>query len=118
MTRTRRTLGGWGERLAATHLTSAGMVLLDRNWRTAAGEIDLIARDGDSLVFIEVKTRRGTAFGNPAEAVGDAKTRRLRALATQWLAASGLRSRSIRFDVVTVLLGPGGPAVTHLRDAF
>jgi putative endonuclease len=118
MTKTRRTLGEWGERLAAAHLTAAGMVLLDRNWRTAAGEIDIIARDGDSLIFIEVKTRRTAQFGGVGEAVAPVKTRRLRALATQWLAVSGLRARTVRFDVVTVQVGPGGPVVSHVRDAF
>src|SRR5690242_15929314 len=80
MTKVRQALGAWGERLAAAHLVGAGMVVLDRNWRGAGGEIDIIARDGDAVVFCEVKTRRGTAYGTPAEAIGWAKVRKLRHL--------------------------------------
>ena len=118
MTKARQMLGEWGERLAAAHLTEAGMVLLDRNWRTAAGEIDIVARDGDAVVFCEVKTRRGTTFGEGSESVTWAKTHRLRQLATQWLAASGIRARAIRFDVVSVQVGGNSPVISHIRDAF
>lgn len=119
MTKVRQALGEWGERVAAAHLVATGMVLLDRNWRTAAGEIDIIARDGDAVVFCEVKTRRGTAFGDGRESVVGAKSRRLRMLATQWLALSGIRPRTVRFDVVSVLVGGGvAPEVSHVRDAF
>ncbi len=119
MTTSRNALGKWGENLAAAHLVTEGLVLLDRNWRTSSGEIDIIAKEGDSLIFCEVKTRRGKAFGEGAEAVTGRKSQRLRLLATQWLALSGIRPRSIRFDVVSVLLSPGQPPViSHLRDAF
>jgi putative endonuclease len=119
MTHVRRALGAHGERLATDHLTARGMVVLDRNWRCAAGEIDAVLRDGDALVFVEVKTRRGTRFGEPVEAVGPAKAARLRRLAAHWLDRSGLRAREVRFDVVGVLLPPGGPVtVTHVRGAF
>jgi putative endonuclease len=118
MTKTRKVLGAWGERLAAAHLTASGMVLLDRNWRTAIGEIDIVARDGDAIVFTEVKTRRGTAFGDGAEAVDGRKSLRLRNLAAQWLAVSGLHAREVRFDVVTVLIQADGPQIRHLRGAI
>ncbi len=118
MTKVRRALGDWGERLAAAHLAAAGMVLLDRNWRTAAGEIDIVARDGDAVVFCEVKTRRGTTFGDGTEGVTEAKTRRLRQLATQWLATSGIRARCVRFDVVSVMVGGSAPVISHIRDVF
>jgi putative endonuclease len=119
MTKTRQALGQWGERVAASYLVGQGLVLLDRNWRTASGEIDIIAKEGESLVFCEVKTRRGTAFGDGAEAVAGRKSIRLRRLASQWLALSGLRPREVRFDVVSVLVcGGQAPVVTHLRDAF
>ncbi|GIH06044.1 UPF0102 protein [Rhizocola hellebori] len=119
MTKTRQALGQWGEKVAASYLVSQGLVLLDRNWRTAAGEIDIIAKEGDSLVFCEVKTRRGKAFGEAAEAVTAQKSIRLRSLALQWLALSGIRPRQIRFDVVSVLISGGqAPQVDHLRDAF
>ncbi|MEU8079789.1 YraN family protein [Catellatospora citrea] len=119
MTKVTQALGAWGERLAAAHLLAAGMVLLDRNWRGAAGEIDIVARDGDTLVFCEVKTRRGATFGTPAEAVARAKVRRLRQLAAQWLAVSGIRPAEVRFDVVSVHAPrDADPVVDHLRGAF
>ncbi len=112
-------VGGYGERVAVRHMLDAGMVVLDRNWRCRDGEIDIVARDGDALVFCEVKTRRGDGFGTPAEAIGPVKAARLRRLASQWLAASGLRVREVRFDVASVRPQPTGPAtVEYLRGAF
>lgn len=118
-------VGAYGERVAVRHLCSAGMVVLDRNWRGrdgVAGELDIVARDGDTVVFCEVKTRRGTAFGSPAEAVTPAKARRIRALAAAWLRAAGPqvpRVPLVRFDVVAVTASRSGAAgVDHLRGAF
>jgi putative endonuclease len=119
MTNETQAVGAYGERLAARHLAESGLVLLDRNWRTRAGEIDIIARDGDVLVFCEVKTRRGVAFGEPAEAVDARKVARLRKLAAQWLAQAPVRPREVRFDVVSVLSPRrGAPTVDHLKGAF
>ena len=120
MGRTSDAVGAYGERVAVAHLLAKGMVLLDRNWRTGGGEIDAVLRDRDgTLVFCEVKTRRSGSFGTPAEAVVEAKVRRLRRLAAEWLAATGVRSTEIRFDVVSVLPQPAGAAqVEHLRGAF
>ena len=119
MTTTTDRLGARGERIAAAFLTDAGLRVLDRNWRCREGELDLVARDGDALVFCEVKTRRGVGYGQPAEAVTPAKQRRLRALAHRWLAAHDEHAPELRFDVVGVLVRPQRPAlVTHLRAAF
>lgn len=119
MTRETMAVGAYGERVAVAHLIEQGMVVLDRNWRCRDGEVDIIAREGDTLVFLEVKTRRSDAFGAPVEAVVPGKTRRLRKVAMQWLARSGLHPRHIRFDVLSVLPQPTGSAhVEHLRDAF
>lgn len=119
MTKVTRTLGEWGEKLAAKHLVAKGMVVLDRNWRTAAGEIDIIFRDGDALVFCEVKTRRSMTFGDPGEAVTRQKASRLRTLAKQWLAVSGVRPREVRFDVVKIMVSRSeGPVVSHVRGIF
>jgi putative endonuclease len=116
---TRTELGAHGERIAAAFLTDAGLRLLDRNWRCREGELDLVARDGDALVFCEVKARRGSGFGHPVEAVTPAKQRRLRLLAQRWLAAHDEHAPYLRFDVVGVLVRPDRPAlVTHLRGAF
>jgi putative endonuclease len=119
MTRAKDAVGAYGERVAVRYLIDQGMVLLDRNWRCGAGELDAILRDGDTLVFAEVKTRRGGRFGVPAEAVVPAKVTRLRRLAAIWLAQSTLRPPEVRFDVISVLPQPTGPAaVEHLRGAF
>ena len=75
---TRNELGFHGERIAAAYLSSSGLRLLDRNWRCREGELDIVARDGDALVFCEVKTRRGVGYGHPVEAVTHTKQRRLR----------------------------------------
>ena len=114
-------LGRYGEDLAAQHLRAAGMVVLDRNWRCREGELDAVARDADgTLVFVEVKTRAGTGFGDPAEAVSPVKARRIRALACRWLterAPTG--GAELRFDVISVVRRRGhAPQVTHLRGAF
>lgn len=111
----RQELGAYGEALAAQHLLSTGMVLLDRNWRCPAGEIDLVLRDGRTLVFCEVKTRSSAAFGSPLEAVTPAKAARLRRLAAQWLDAHGLRVPDVRIDLVGVLCPAGAAAeVDHV----
>ncbi|GAB1693919.1 YraN family protein [Krasilnikovia sp. M28-CT-15] len=119
MTRQRRAVGAYGERLAERYLTAQGLVVLARNWRSPDGEVDLILRDGEDVVFCEVKTRRGDSYGTPSEAVGPAKVRRLRRLAAQWLAQGALRPREVRFDVVAVAPQPRGASrIEHIRAAF
>jgi putative endonuclease len=119
MTNATRAVGAYGERLAARHLTDNGLVILDRNWRCPLGELDIVARDGDVVVFCEVKTRRGAGFGEPVDAVVPAKARRLRRLAAEWLGAAGVRAEEVRFDVVSVLVPRRGAAeVEHLRGVF
>ena len=114
-------LGCYGEDLAAEHLLAAGMVVLDRNWRCREGELDLVAREPDgTIVFVEVKTRSGTGFGEPAEAVGRRKAAKVRAVACRWLAERRPPgSAELRFDVVGVVRRRGcAPVLTHLRAAF
>lgn len=117
--RARDAVAAYGERVATRHLTDDGMEILDRNWRCRDGEIDIVAKDADSLVFCEVKTRRTTEYGSPAEAVVPAKARRLRRLAAAWLAAHDTHAPEIRFDVIGVVpRSAGAAAVEHLRGAF
>ena len=112
-------LGRRGERLAEEFLTDAGLVILDRNWRCPQGEIDLVARDGDELVFVEVKTRTSAAFGHPLEAITAPKFARLKRLAAAWCAEHQTRARGIRLDAVAVLAPPAGePVIEHLRRIF
>ena len=119
MTKARQAVGAYGERLASRHLEDQGLVILARNWRCSDGEIDLILADREDVVFCEVKTRRSSAFGSPAEAVGPAKVQRLRRLAARWLAESRMRPREVRFDVVSVLPQHRGAAlIEHVRAAF
>lgn len=121
--RVKDAVGRHGEELAARHLETAGLRILARNWRCREGELDIIARDGDLLVFVEVKTRSSLAFGTPAEAVDRAKSARIRHLALRWIMAQRDEPGSqfwaaVRFDVVSVVRGRDGFAVTHLPGVF
>lgn len=114
-------LGRRGEDTAAEYLQREhGMVVLSRNWRCRAGELDIVATDREHrLVVCEVKTRSGTRFGEPAEAVTAQKVRRIRNLTREWLAAHRLPWVEVRFDVVAVLMPPGRPAtLVHYPAAF
>jgi putative endonuclease len=111
-------LGMRGERLAERHLVRSGLTLLDRNWRCPQGEIDLVLRDGDEVVFVEVKTRSSVAFGHPLEAITAAKLARLRRLAGAWCEAHPGAGR-IRIDAVAVIAPRDLPAVIeHLERVF
>ncbi|HET8929267.1 MAG TPA: YraN family protein [Acidimicrobiales bacterium] len=112
--RRRRTLGAAGERLAADAYERAGHQILDRNWRCRDGELDLIIRAGDVIVFCEVKTRSSNAFGVPAAAVTPVKQRRIRHLAMRWLDDHDVHARSLRFDVASVIDG----SVDIVKAAF
>ncbi|WP_210438230.1 YraN family protein [Nocardioides xinjiangensis] len=112
----RRLLGQRGESIAARHLTSCGMELLDRNWRCDAGEIDLVLREGTVLVVCEVKTRTSTDYGAPLEAIDQRKAARLRRLAARWLRAHDCHPDDVRIDLVGVLAPPGRPVeVEHVE---
>jgi putative endonuclease len=91
-------------------------VLVDRNWRCDLGEIDLVLRDGDVLVFCEVKTRTTTAYGHPLEAVTPAKGERLGRLAERWLHEHDVHPHEVRIDLVGVMVAARGAAdVEHVR---
>ena len=107
-----------GEEVAARWLAEAGLPVVARRFRTRRGEIDLIARDGAVLVFVEVKLRSRDDFGRPAEAVTAVKQRRLANAAALFLARTGWGDRPCRFDVIEVRGGAAGWRVTHIADAF
>jgi putative endonuclease len=114
----RRALGVAGEAAVACWYESAGYTVLGRNWRCREGELDLVVTRGRTIVFCEVKTRRGAAFGAPFEAVTVSKQRRLRTLALRWLAAHpDRRAAELRFDVASVLAERGRQPVIEVIEA-
>ena len=114
----RPALGRDGEDQAAKLLRSKGFTILERNFRCREGEIDVIARCDETLVFCEVKTRRTDRWGDPSEAVGWRKQQRLRQLAAIWLQQHRPGHVQVRFDVVSVIVGERDVYVTHIPDAF
>lgn len=116
-TATRRMrLGAYGEAYAARHLTGLGMVVLDRNWRGRGGELDLVLRDGATLVVCEVKTRTSADYGGPLEAVTPDKAGRIRRLAAAWMEERGVNPDHVRLDLVGVLVrGTRVVSLDHVR---
>lgn len=109
-----RARGRWGEDLAVRHYLRCGYEVLDRNWRSSTGELDLVVLDGSTYVFSEVKARRTADFGPASAAVTVAKQRRIRQLAVEWLRAHDVLAHSIRFDVVAIT----GTDLELITDAF
>lgn len=110
-------LGRQGEQMAFEYLVDQGLIVLDRNWRCRYGELDLVARDGSTLVVCEVKTRSSLAFGHPAEAISARKLRRLRHLAYCWLMDHEVHAPQVRIDIVCILPSAlDGPQIEHLKD--
>ncbi len=116
----RRALGVAGEDAVADWYARAGYTVVDRNWRCREGELDLVVVRDRTIVFCEVKTRRGTAYGAPFEAVTVTKQRRIRTLALQWLAAHPAnRAPTLRFDVASVVAARGtAPVIDVIEAAF
>ena len=109
-----RTGGIRGEAEAVHYITGLGMTVLSRNFRAAGGEIDLIARDGNTVAFIEVKARRSPRYGAPEEAVTPAKMRNIVRAATAYLQKNGLLDAPVRFDVLAM----EGEDIRYYRAAF
>ncbi len=108
-----------GEEAAAAYLERTGMCVVDRNWRTKSGEIDIVALDGETVVLVEVKTRRTQSHGTPEEAVTPTKQKRLLRLAEAYVSHAGLESPVIRFDVISVRpIAEDRALLRHHRDAF
>lgn len=117
----RTAVGRAGEDVAAEHLNQSGYVILERNWRCRAGELDLISRDGETLVFVEVRSRTNpTRFGSAVEAVTPRKCRQVRELASVYLKRRQAETKPVRFDVVAVTFNGDGSVrdVKHLQGAF
>ena len=118
MTRQSKIRGQKGEEQAVRFLRSQGMEILDRNVRVGHGELDIVARDGDTLVFVEVKTAAGSDFGPPETWITPRKMRALIASAQRYLFEKGLEDWSCRFDLVAVEIGPTSTRVRHFKDAW
>lgn len=114
----RHTLGSVGEEIACTELQRLGYAILARRHRTRYGEIDIIARDAGTTVFVEVKTRAGDDFGTGAESVAPWKQQRLARMAIDYAARHGLLDTPCRVDVVAVTVGAGAPRIEVFRNAF
>jgi putative endonuclease len=108
MTDPRKTLGRWGEDLAARYLLDAGYLIIERNYRCAVGEMDIVARHGTRWVFVEVKTRRGNTYGKPEDAITRAKALRLLQVAETYLTEKEIDNVNWRIDLVAVEMDHGG----------
>ena len=110
--------GKTGEGIASGFLTQNGYQILDVNYRCPIGEIDIVARERDELVFVEVKTRKSSAMGYPEQAVGTAKQKKMSQLALWYLRDKKFGDAPVRFDVVAILLLPSGNDIRLIRNAF
>jgi putative endonuclease len=109
-------LGREGEQVAVEYLERVGLRVLDRNWRCADGEIDIVAAERQVMVVCEVKTRSSTAFGTPLEQITRAKRARLRRLASRWLVAHGVLFDEVRIDAIGLVRKPSGDyEIEHVR---
>ena len=112
-------LGRWGEEHARRYLEGKGYTVSETNYRSRWGEVDIVSRLGDELVFVEVKTRRGIAFGTPEESITAAKSQRLIATAQDYLQKNGLEQSRWRIDLISIHLDETGKLleVNHLENA-
>ena len=113
-----KTLGDRGEEIAALHLARAGWTVTHRNFRLGHKEIDLVARRGEVVAFVEVKTRAGLGYGHPLESITAKKRREIAQVAGAWIERYGADSDVYRFDAVAVLVRGGVPEVEHVEDAW
>ena len=118
MTHARQLLGKTGEDLACRELEHRGYAIIARRYRERRGELDIIARDGPTLVFVEVKARQDQAFGDGAESVGFFKRRRISRLAQEYVLSHRLTGCPCRFDVVSIQADEGPPAIEVFQNAF
>lgn len=118
MTHQRQKFGEAGEVIAARHLKKKGYRIIEQNYRTKLGEIDIIAKDKDTIVFVEVKSRRSRQFGNPKAAVTAQKQRKISMVALQYLKATRRSNASARFDVAAVTITRDRPRIEIIKNAF
>jgi len=110
-------LGLKGEQLAADYLKKEGCIILFRNYKTPYGEVDIIVKDNDTVVFVEVKTRTNTSFGHPFEAVDFKKQERLKRIALFYIKSIN-RQPKVRFDIISICYEEGKYQIEHIKEAF
>ena len=113
-----QSVGKYGEDRATEFLQKIGYEIIERNWRGSGGEIDIVARDRDCLVFVEVKTRTRTGFGHPFEAITTSKVQTMRKLVSQWCYGQGQSLGKVRLDAISVLIVGGRVNIEHLKQVF
>ncbi len=118
MSRKRISLGKQGEDIAVAHLRNKGYRIEVRNYRQKTGEIDIICKDGDTIVFVEVKTRQHAEFGHPAEAVNRRKQMQISRTALLYLNSQEMHDAPVRFDVIGIIFTETGPEISHIISAF
>ena len=118
MSDTRQALGRKSEALAAKHLKKAGYKIVTKNYRTKLGEIDIIAKDRGTLVFVEVKARQSARYGTPKAAVTQTKQRKISMVALAYLKATHQMQTAARFDVVSIDYSEGRPVIEVIKNAF
>ncbi|GIK20667.1 MAG: YraN family protein [Ignavibacterium sp.] len=115
----KKDFGKDGEEIAAKYLLKKGFEILKRNYRLSHGEIDIIAKDGDTLVFVEVKTRKNLEYGEPEYAITKKKIQQLKKIAELYLFDKQIEEADCRFDVIAIILGSeNNPQITHYENAF
>ncbi|MEK9136049.1 MAG: YraN family protein [Bacteroidota bacterium] len=110
--------GNKGELIAMHHLKRLGFEIVEMNYRFRRGEIDVVAKDGDTLVFCEVKMRENDEFGDPAYAITPKKQQQIRKVALGYLFEHELKEQDCRFDVVAIKMSRGTPEINYIRNAF
>ena len=118
MSQARQTLGKYGEDLACRELEQRGYAIIERRYRRRGGDLDIVARDGETTVFVEVKARDSRDFGDGADAVTTLKRRRMKHLAIDYLMRNGLLDTRCRFDVVSIHFDAEPPAIEVYQNAF
>lgn len=111
-------LGLYGEKLAGNYLQALGYEIVERNWRCRLGEIDLIVKDKNRYIFVEVKTRNGAGYGHPLEAITETKLRKIRVLVGEWCRSRQISGIEVRIDAVGVLVEHGKVQLEHLKQVF
>ncbi len=114
----RKRLGNRGEEIAEVFLKKAGYRIVERNFRSPFGEVDIVAEDRGCIVFVEVKTRSNLSYGLPAESIGVKKRHKISLVASYYLKSKNIKQRDSRFDVVSIVSSDGVDRVELIKDAF